>query len=129
MASLFRITSNNMFKSSSRSFATVAQKQGVSKSEPNTHFKITLRRSAIALGERKKETLVALGLHRRMQTVYHVHSPEAAGKILKVKELVEVENVPAKAVRSQSEQRKERKASRGYQVQGTKLGRLAWETS
>lgn len=69
--------------------------------------------------------MVALGLHRRMQTVYHAHSPEAAGKILKVKELVEVENVPAKAVRSQSEQRKERKASRGYQVQGTKLGAFA----
>ncbi|KAG0705797.1 hypothetical protein DFH29DRAFT_249671 [Suillus ampliporus] len=129
MASLFRITSSNIFRpSSSRSLATAAAKQPY-KSDPNTHFKITLRRSAIALGERKKETLVALGLHRRMQTVYHVHSPEAAGKILKVKELVEVENVPAKAVRSQTEQRQERKASRGYQVQGTKLGGLAWEAS
>jgi len=132
MTSLLRITSNNMFRPSpSRSFATAASKQlRYSKvSEPNTHFKITLRRSAIALGERKKETLIALGLHRRMQTVYHVHSPETAGKILKVKELVEIENVPARAVRSQSEQRKERKASRGYQVEGTKLGDLAWEAS
>ncbi|OJA08330.1 hypothetical protein AZE42_07214 [Rhizopogon vesiculosus] len=131
MASLFRAASNNIFRpSSSRSFATAASKQPSSKvPEANTHFKITLQRSAIALGERKKETLVALGLHRRMQTVYHVHSPETAGKILKVKELVEVENVPARAVRSQSEQRKERKASRGYQVEGTKLGGLAWEAS
>ena len=89
--------------------------------EPNTHFKITLRRSAIALGERKKETLTALGLHRRMQTVYHEHTPEAAGKILKVKELVEVENVPASAVRTQSEQRWERRAPRGYSVGGSRL--------
>lgn len=88
---------------------------------PNTHFKITLRRSAIALGERKKETLTALGLHRRMQTVYHEHTPESAGKILKVKELVEVENVPASAVRTQSEQRWERRAPRGYSIGGSRL--------
>jgi len=88
---------------------------------PNTHFKITLRRSAIALGERKKETLTALGLHRRMQTVYHQHTPEAAGKVLRVKELVEVENVPASAVRTQSEQRWERRAPRGYSIGGSRL--------
>lgn len=89
--------------------------------EPNTHFRITLRRSAIALGERKQETLTALGLHRRMQTVYHEHTPEAAGKILKVKELVEVENVPASAVRTQSEQRWERRAPRGYSIGSSRL--------
>ncbi|KAF8124745.1 hypothetical protein EV363DRAFT_700372 [Boletus edulis] len=89
--------------------------------EPNTHFKITLRRSAIALGERKKETLTALGLHRRMQTVYHAYTPEAAGKILKVKELVEVKNVPASAVRTQSEQRWERRAPRGYTIGSSRL--------
>lgn len=89
--------------------------------EPSTHFKITLRRSAIALGDRKQETLTALGLHRRMQTVYLEHTPEAAGKILKVKELVEVENVPASAVRTQSEQRWERRAPRGYSIGGSRL--------
>ncbi|KIJ14392.1 hypothetical protein PAXINDRAFT_116069 [Paxillus involutus ATCC 200175] len=83
---------NILQKTHSRSFATASPPPA---SEPNTHFRITLRRSAIALGERKKETLTALGLHRRMQTVYHAHTSEAAGKILKVKELVEVENVPA----------------------------------
>ncbi|KAH7928323.1 hypothetical protein BV22DRAFT_211655 [Leucogyrophana mollusca] len=93
-----------------------------------SHFKITLRRSAIALGEKKKETLVSLGLHRRMQTVYHPHSPETAGKILKVKELVHVENVPVHAVRTQTEQRAERKASRGYQVDGSRMGALSWES-
>jgi hypothetical protein len=56
-----------------------------------------------------------------MQTVYHIHSPEAAGKILKVKELVEVENVPKEAVRTKVEQTRERRATRGYQVSGTKM--------
>ncbi|KAI0312314.1 hypothetical protein OF83DRAFT_1042512, partial [Amylostereum chailletii] len=81
-----------------------------------THYRITLRRSAISLGARIKGTLVALGLHRRMQTVYHRHNPETAGKILAVKELVEVENVPESAVRDKTEQRRERRAPRGFQV-------------
>ncbi|KAF7377386.1 54S ribosomal protein L33, mitochondrial [Mycena sanguinolenta] len=64
-------------------------------SSKNTHFKITLRRSAISLGDKKKGTLAALGLHRRNQTVFHPHKPDIAGKILAVKELLEVRNVPA----------------------------------
>ena len=83
---------------------------------PNTHFKITLLRSAIGLGDRKKGTLTALGIHRRMQTVYHPHSPETAGKILAVKELLRVENVPSHAVRTKTEQRRERRPPRGYSV-------------
>jgi large subunit ribosomal protein L30 len=51
-----------------------------------------------------------------MQTVYHLQTPEMAGKILAVKELVEVENVPASAVRTMEQQRKERKAPRGFKV-------------
>ena len=85
-----------------------------------THFKITLRRSAISLGEKKQGTLKSLGLHRRMQTVYHRHSPEVAGKILHVKELLEVENVPQELVQTKQEQRQERKAERGYKVVGEK---------
>ena len=110
--------------SSNMSLRAVLQKsfaRSYSTAEPSTHYKITLRRSAIALGERKKETLTALGLHRRMQTVYHQYTPEAAGKILRVKELVEVENVPASAVRTQSEQRWERRAPRGYSIGGSRL--------
>jgi large subunit ribosomal protein L30 len=89
--------------------------------ESLTHYKITLRRSAISLPEPFKATLVSLGIHRRMQTVYHPHTPECAGKILKVKELIEVENVPASAVRTKPEQRQERKAGRGYKVVGSTL--------
>lgn len=83
---------------------------------PNTHYRITLYRSAIALPKRYKDTLVSLGIHRRMQTVYHLHSPDIAGKILRVKELVTVENVPASSVRTKSEQRWERRPQKGFEV-------------
>jgi large subunit ribosomal protein L30 len=88
---------------------------------PNTHFKITLRRSAISLGDKIKGTLKALGIHRRFQTVYFPHSPEVAGKILKIKELVEVENVPRHLVLTKQEQRHQRKAPRGYKVVGSRM--------
>lgn len=93
-----------------------------SSTEPSTHFRVTLRRSGISLGKRVQGTLAALGLRRRMQTVYHAHTPEAAGMILAVKELVEVDNVPASAVRTAGQQRAERKAPRGFVVVGSKLG-------
>ncbi|KAG7099736.1 hypothetical protein E1B28_001551 [Marasmius oreades] len=88
---------------------------------PTTHFKITLRRSAISLGDKIKGTLESLGIHRRMQTVYHRHSPETAGKILRVKELVEVENVTEALVRTKQQQTLERRAKRGYKVVGSSL--------
>ena len=88
---------------------------------PNTHFKITLRRSALSLGDKIKGTLKALGIHRRFQTVYFPHSPEVAGKILKVKELVEVENVPRHLVLTKQEQRQQRKSPRGYKVVGSRM--------
>ena len=56
--------------------AAVTPSPSESSSSPNSYYKITLLRSAIALGARKKATLVSLGIHRRMQTVYHPHSPE-----------------------------------------------------
>ncbi|KAJ4485715.1 hypothetical protein J3R30DRAFT_3252230, partial [Lentinula aciculospora] len=85
---------------------------------PTTHYKITLHRSAISLGSRIKSTLESLGIHRRFQTVYHRHTPEAAGKILKVKELVQVENVTTDMVKTKQEMTKDRKAKRGYTVTG-----------
>src|SRR6266511_3609557 len=81
-----------------------------------THFKITLTRSGISLGKKVQGTLLALGFHRRFQTVYFPHSPEVAGKILRVKELVKVENVSEDMVRSDREQREARKANRGYKI-------------
>ncbi|QRW18498.1 ribosomal protein L30p/L7e [Rhizoctonia solani] len=81
-----------------------------------THFRITLRRSAIGLPKSSQRTLEALGIHRRGATVFQKHSPEAAGKILRVKELVGVENVPASEVKTKQQMRQERKAVRGYSV-------------
>ncbi|KAF8322567.1 hypothetical protein DL93DRAFT_2047921, partial [Clavulina sp. PMI_390] len=81
-----------------------------------THYAITLHRSAIGLPDKTSRTLEALGIHRRMQTVYHRFSPDIAGKILAVKELVQVRNVPASAVRTPEEARNERRAVRGYEV-------------
>lgn len=85
-------------------------------SEELTHFAITLHRSAIGLPDKTARTLEALGIHRRMQTVYHRFSPDIAGKILQVKELVQVENVTASEVLTPEEARNARKAVRGYEV-------------
>ncbi|KAF9512333.1 hypothetical protein BS47DRAFT_1087972 [Hydnum rufescens UP504] len=81
-----------------------------------THFRVTLHRSAIGLPSRIAKTLEALGIRRRMQTIFHRHSPDIAGKILKVKELVEVENVGKHEVQTAAQMRAERKAVRGYEV-------------
>ncbi|UNI19909.1 39S ribosomal protein L33, mitochondrial [Purpureocillium takamizusanense] len=56
-------------------------------------FRITLHRSAIGLPERTRGVLAALGLRRRAQTVFHPVEPQFAGMILKVKELVRVQEV------------------------------------
>lgn len=82
-----------------------------------THFKITLLRSAIGLPKRYRQTLESLGIHRRGQTVFHVHNPVTAGKILRVKELVQVRNVDASEIKMKAEMRRERKAVRGYTIQ------------
>ena len=55
-----------------------------------SYFKVTLRRSGIGLPQRTRGVLAALGLRRRCQTVYHPVSPQSAGMILRVKELVDV---------------------------------------
>ncbi|RPD54860.1 hypothetical protein L226DRAFT_262018 [Lentinus tigrinus ALCF2SS1-7] len=124
-ASLRSCASSSAKAQCRRSLATSAvpssPSPSTSTSEPLTHYRITLRRSAISLPQNIKGTLEALGIHRRLQTVYHRHTPDIAGKILTVKELVTVENVPESAVRTKWEQRQERKSSRGYSVTGSKL--------
>jgi len=89
----------------------------ISDSSTPTHFKITLLRSAIGLPQRYRQTLESLGIHRRGQTVFHVHNPVTVGKILRVKELVQVQNVHATEVKTKPEMRRERKAVRGYTIQ------------
>lgn len=55
-----------------------------------THYRVTLKRSALRLPEKIQRTLVALGLTRKDRTVFHPVSPDAAGLVLGVKELVDV---------------------------------------
>ncbi|KAK3293495.1 uncharacterized protein B0H64DRAFT_434663 [Chaetomium fimeti] len=58
-----------------------------------SYFRITLHRSAIGLPKRTRGVLAALGLHRRGQLVFHPVSAQFAGMIMKVKELVRVDEV------------------------------------
>ena len=48
-----------------------------------------------------------------------------AGKILRVKELVQVENVSEDMVMTKQQQRQARKASRGYKVVGSRRDAFA----
>lgn len=79
-------------------------------------FRITLHRSAIGLPKRTRGVLAALGLRRRSQVVFHPVSAQFAGMIMKVKELVRVEEVE-KAL-SKKEVREERRPDRGFVVEG-----------
>ncbi|KAK8107322.1 mitochondrial 54S ribosomal protein uL30m [Apiospora kogelbergensis] len=67
----------------------------------SSYFRVTLHRSAIGLPERTRGVLAALGLRKRSQTVFHPVSPQFAGMIMKVKELVR-------------ELREERRPERGF---------------
>ncbi|KFA63804.1 hypothetical protein S40285_01945 [Stachybotrys chlorohalonatus IBT 40285] len=78
-------------------------------------FRITLRRSAIGLPERTQGVLAALGLRRRMQTVFHPVEPQFAGMIFKVKELVTVHEVDRALTKA--EVKAERTPDRGFYVE------------
>ncbi|KAG7763474.1 hypothetical protein KL931_004961 [Ogataea haglerorum] len=79
------------------------------------YFKVTQLRSAIALPQKKKETLLRLGLRRRHQTVFHRICPEQAGMIATVKELVKVEL--ADEMLTKDEMREQRKSDPGFTIE------------
>ena len=58
-----------------------------------THYRITLRRSAIGMPSHTKKVLESMGLRKRLQSVYRPKRADIAGMVLAVKELVHVENV------------------------------------
>ena len=58
------------------------------------YFKITLIRSGIGLYNKQK-VLTSLGLKKRYKPVFHPVSQDIAGKIMQVKELVQVKEVDA----------------------------------
>ncbi|WFD28884.1 hypothetical protein MNAN1_003899 [Malassezia nana] len=120
-----------------RRTAGAALRRGLSTdASPTTHYRITLRRSAIGLPKRTGRIVEALGLRKRLQSVYHQQSPTIAGMVLAIKELVHVENVrqlelPATAGQDQTlpvwvnkegevvdAGRLGRKAPRGFKVVG-----------
>ncbi|KAH7320092.1 hypothetical protein B0I35DRAFT_352247 [Stachybotrys elegans] len=78
-------------------------------------FRITLRRSAIGMPERTRGILAALGLHRRMQTVFHPVEPQFAGMIFKVKELVTVQEVDRALTKE--EVKAERTPDKGFYIE------------
>ena len=79
------------------------------------YFKITLIRSAIGLPNTTSGVLRALGLHKRMRTVFHPVSPQVAGQIMKVKELVAVSEVERPL--SKKEVHEARKPDPGFWVE------------
>ncbi|KAF3765449.1 ribosomal protein L30 [Cryphonectria parasitica EP155] len=78
-------------------------------------FRITLHRSSIGMPQRTRDVLAALGLHKRGRTVYHPVHPQFAGMIMKVKELVRVEEVDSRP--SAAEIRAARTPEKGYWVE------------
>ncbi|RMJ25636.1 hypothetical protein PHISP_03508 [Aspergillus sp. HF37] len=80
-----------------------------------SYLQITLVRSAIGLPRRSSDVLRALGLWKRMATVFHPVSPSVAGQVMKVKELVEVREV--ERAMSKQEMHLQRKPDPGYYVE------------
>ncbi|KAJ2892263.1 Ribosomal protein L30 [Zalerion maritima] len=78
-------------------------------------FRITLHRSGIGLPHRTRGVLRALGLKKRNQVVFHPAEPQFAGMIMKVKELVKVEEVPRALTRD--EVKAERTPDPGFWVE------------
>lgn len=83
-------------------------------------FRVTLIRSGIGLPKRINGVLAALGLRKRMQTVFHPVSPTVAGQIMKVKELVAVSEVEDRL--SKDQMKASRKPDPGYYVEPPAAG-------
>ncbi|KZT59184.1 hypothetical protein CALCODRAFT_493985 [Calocera cornea HHB12733] len=107
--------------------AAVPAPEASSSSGEPTHYKVTLMRSALGLPSFARETLAALGLKKRTSVVYHPFSATTAGQILRVKELVKVENVPTSAVTTREQARAMRKPSKGFEVVGRPVSLWAVE--
>lgn len=97
-------------KPNSKSVSQISHKN--SSKIPNGFFKITLRRSTIGLPLKLRRVVRALGLRRLQQTVYHSQTAYIAGMILKVKEILQVNNV--KRIPAPEERKK--RAKEGYVI-------------
>ena len=79
------------------------------------YFRVTLMRSAIGLPQKTQGVLAALGLRKRMNTVYHEVTPDVAGQIMKVKELVVVSEVEERVTKYEAKE--SRKSDPGYIIE------------
>lgn len=78
-------------------------------------FKITLIRSSIGLPKKIQGVLNALGLRKRMATVFKPINPSTAGQIMKIKELVAVSEV--EEALTEADMRERRKPDPGYYIE------------
>ena len=85
-----------------------------------TYFKITLIRSAIGLPKKTQGVLNALGLRKRMATVFKPVNASTAGQIMKIKELVAVSEV--ETALSDTEMRDLRRPDPGYYIETPAAG-------
>ncbi len=88
-------------------------------------FRITLIRSAIGLPRRTHGVLKALGLRKRMRTVYHPVSPQVAGQIMMIKELVAVSEVDTALTKA--EIRDKRRPDPGFYIESPHTNRAEKE--
>ncbi|ESZ92868.1 hypothetical protein SBOR_6731 [Sclerotinia borealis F-4128] len=89
--------------------------QTVAPPTPTSYFRITLTRSAIGLPKKSERVLKFLGLHKRTASVYHPVCSDIAGQIMRVKELVEVEETKEKL--SKRQETKKRRPESGFVVE------------
>jgi large subunit ribosomal protein L30 len=80
-----------------------------------SYFRITLMRSGIGLPKRTQGVLKALGLRQRMKTVFYPVTPEVAGQIMRVKELIAVREVDRALTKE--ELKAERKPDPGFYME------------
>jgi large subunit ribosomal protein L30 len=77
-----------------------------SQAAAKSFFRITLIRSPIGLPSKVTGVLKALGLRKRMATVFHPVTPSTAGQIMQIKELVAVSEVDKRLTKEEVHQRR-----------------------
>jgi large subunit ribosomal protein L30 len=82
-----------------------------------TYFRITLMRSGIGMPLKTQGVLKALGLRKRMTTVYHPVTQSVAGQIMRIKELIDVKEVEYPMTKD--EMRAARRPDPGYFIEKT----------
>ncbi|CAO2650893.1 Nn.00g091900.m01.CDS01 [Neocucurbitaria sp. VM-36] len=80
-----------------------------------SYFRITLMRSGIGMPLKTQGVLKALGLRKRMTTVYHPVTQSVAGQIMRIKELVDVKEV--KSMMTKEQMRAARRPDPGYYIE------------